>query len=135
MRKGYKPVGSFHAHALSPNAVPETVWQEAAIRRTNVGNRVSMSYPQASRYEVCVNGKCVRLRPMAHRFVEILLIRGPFAWIWYDELTELLWPDPDTQALTAREVLKGLIVQARDVGVPVETYYGWGCRIATEQNG
>jgi hypothetical protein len=94
-----------------------------------------MTYPQALRREVTVDGLTYRLSPMCHRLLLILLLRGPNRVTTNADLIEALWPDPDTQPEATRENIHAYVMRLRRLGVPIETLGRVGLRLATDLKG
>lgn len=98
------------------------------IQRDNVGNEVSMTFPESLNHTLRINGRRVSLPRKAHQVAEMLMLRRD--WVWRDELMEYMYPDPDDMALTWGNLLSRCVRQLREIGFPLETYHGWGMRLA-----
>ena len=96
---------------------------------------VAMTVPQMRRRECSVDGKRWRLAPGVHRLLVILMLADPDLVVSYEDLVEMMWPDPDTQPLTAVMVIHAYMQTLRRVGVTIETERGRGLRIARESRG
>jgi DNA-binding response OmpR family regulator len=94
-----------------------------------------MTLPQYRRRECLLDGAPIHLSPHEAELVALLLVSPPDRPLAYETLVEGLWPDPDTQALTALGVLGSVVVKLRRKGVPIETEWGWGFFISARERG
>jgi DNA-binding response OmpR family regulator len=94
-----------------------------------------MTLPQLRRREASVDGRVMRLRPMETALVSTLLASSPYRPLDYDALIEAMWPNPDTQALTAHNVLHVMVVRLRRRGIEIQTWWGRGFVIPAECRG
>jgi DNA-binding response OmpR family regulator len=88
--------------------------------------RVAMTLPQYRRGEVSVDGVPVHLTPNEAELVALLLASPPDRGLTKETLIEAIWPNPDTQAVTAPKVIDVMVMRARKKGVPIETVWGRG---------
>jgi DNA-binding response OmpR family regulator len=96
---------------------------------------VSMTLPQAKRREATIDGRRVRLRPGGHRLLKLLLLSNPQRFISPQSLVETMWPNPDTQPLTATNIVRVYVTWLRKLGVHIERQNGFGYRIPPENRG
>jgi DNA-binding response OmpR family regulator len=91
---------------------------------------ISMTVPQYRRREVTINGHCVTMAGKRHELLAALLVnRGQ--WLTYDQIIEIMWPDPDNQPLTALGCIDQALLRLRRVlGVDaIECRWGLGLRM------
>lgn len=100
-----------------------------------IGARVSMTSPQCHRCEANVDGIVTHLSWMECVLVAHLLVSPPHKVLDYETIIEALWPDPDTQALTARNVLSVMLRHLRGKGIAIETHWGRGLCIPAAARG
>jgi DNA-binding response OmpR family regulator len=93
---------------------------------------VAMTVPDYQRRSCVVDGHRVHMSRMQTEFLALLLVRHPHHIAEPEALIEALWPNPDTQALTATNVISQLVLRLRKRGVPIETIWGRGYRITEE---
>lgn len=98
-------------------------------------SRVSMTLPQFYRCEANVDGTLVHLTPMETEMVSLLLTSPPDRAVGYWTLVEGLWPNPDTQALTADQVLHVMAAKLRRKGIAITTWWGRGMYIPRHARG
>ncbi len=96
---------------------------------------VSMTLPQAKRSEATINGQRVQITPGGHRLLKLLLLSNPGRFISPQNLVETMWPNPDTQPLTALNILRVYVTWLRKLDVRIEQQYGFGYRIPPENRG
>lgn len=94
-----------------------------------------MTLPQALRHEAMINGNLIRLRPLQHELLTLLLLRSPGHLVPAGDIVEALWPDPDRQPLATTDTIHFCVMQLRRIGVPVEVRRGLGWRIPEEARG
>lgn len=80
---------------------------------------ISMTWPQALRREVAVDGRAIRLSPLEHDVVAAILMAPPDRELSTPDLIERVWPNADTQPECARQVLRSTVSRARRRGVPI----------------
>lgn len=97
--------------------------------------RISMTYPQLRRREVSVDDELIHLTPMETDVVMVMLLRPPGYLVSKAELTEVLWPDPEAQPITAIRVIYMMIMRLRRKGVPIESRMNWGYAIPAAARG
>lgn len=96
---------------------------------------VSMTYPEFRRRECLVDGRLVHLSGHEAEMLLALLLTPPDRVLEKETLVEVLWPDPDTQPLTAINILTVLKYKLRSKGVKIDTAYGRGFTILEEHRG
>lgn len=87
---------------------------------------IRMTYPMLRRREVEIDGCIVRLEPQAFKLAERLLLCG--SWTTNEEAIELLWPNPNTQPLTARTALSVYLYRLRSIGFLIDVDYRGGIK-------
>lgn len=94
--------------------------------------RLSMTMPQARRHEVVAGGLVVRLPAGAHRLLTILMLRRGRC-VTYEEMVDIMWPDPDEQPLTAMSIIDQYLshLRARLGFNVVDMFFGVGLRLST----
>jgi DNA-binding phage protein len=97
--------------------------------------RITMSVPQYRRSECSVDGRPVHLFPQSAELVALLLVSPPDRCVPYDLIIEAVWPDPDSQALTAVHVLHVMVTKLRHRGVHIFTEWGRGLFLPAECRG
>jgi DNA-binding winged helix-turn-helix (wHTH) protein len=97
--------------------------------------KVSMTLPQMRRGE-CVLGDAliVRLTPCELSLLALLLVTPPGRVVEYDEIIETLWPDPDTQPLTAPKIISVIKYRLQLKGIHIDCYWGRGCYSIPAEN-
>jgi DNA-binding response OmpR family regulator len=98
-------------------------------------NQVSMTHPECLRHQCRVNGTIVPLSPMETDLLAALLITKPDRVLTYETMIELLWPNPDTQALNARKIMTILKYRLQLKGVVIVTTWGRGYTIPERNRG
>lgn len=94
-----------------------------------------MTYPEYLRRECRVDGHRLRMRPTDTEFLALLLVASPHKVVEHATIIEALWPDPDTQALTANKLVSIVITRLRKAGVPIKNVWGRGYLIPAECRG
>lgn len=86
-----------------------------------------MTWPQHQRGQCQVDGHVVELGRRLADILSTLLARSPHI-VPTEDLIEEVWPDPDTQPLTARHILSRCAADLRRlVGrTHIRTLYRWG---------
>lgn len=97
-----------------------------------MSGRVSMTMPQYRRGECSVNGRPRHLNRQCTELLALLLVSPPNRVVPYDVAVEGVWPDPDSQALTAVDVLHVIVTTLRHRGVRIDTEWGRGFVIPAE---
>ncbi len=95
----------------------------------------SMTLPQARRSEATINGHRVHIPPGGHRLLKLLLLSNPQRFISPQNLVEAMWPNPETQPLTALCIVRLYVTRLRQLGVRIDRHYGFGYRIPPENRG
>jgi DNA-binding response OmpR family regulator len=73
-----------------------------------------------------ISGRTKRLTRLETEILAVLLVAHPDRWTTIDDLIEAVWPDPDTQPLTANRDLGVYIWRLRRYGVGIETRFSHG---------
>jgi DNA-binding response OmpR family regulator len=89
---------------------------------------VRITLPMARRHQAEINGRVIRLPTQTYQLLELIVLRGDL-FSSYDELVEMLWPDPDLQPLTARDIVQTYICRLRKLGVRFSVFHGLGYRL------
>lgn len=80
-----------------------------------------MTLPMSLRHEVEVDGEVIRLSPLIHRTVEVLLLNYP-RWLSISALVERVYPDPDHEPDWAEDCVHLYLWKARAAGVPISGF-------------
>jgi len=88
-----------------------------------------MTLPQALRHEAFTPLGLIKLRPLPHALLTLLLLRRPEDFVGLDDIVEALWPDPDKQPLATSDCIHFYVMQLRRAGVSIEVRRGQGWRI------
>src|SRR3954453_22266934 len=88
-----------------------------------------MTLPQARRRQALIAGRIVKLSPMRHKLLTLLLLRGPNELVSAAEIIEVLWPDADAQPYGAGDCIHIFLMQLRRAGAIIEGQHGRGWRI------
>jgi hypothetical protein len=134
-----QPIRDYHRLAMykaETEGVPDDLWfGSTAVTRYNDGNVISMSYPASTRLQARINGRLVRFKPSTHELLTLLLIRGPRAFTTRLEMIDLLYEHrEDGGPLSAKNRIAQMFREMSSKGVPFESYYSWGVRIASAEN-
>jgi DNA-binding response OmpR family regulator len=87
-----------------------------------------MTVPQWQRRRCRLNGRLVRLSPLATELLAVLLVRDPAGFVSLNDLIEALW-HPDLEPEYPDRVVSHYVIALRRLGIPIENERGFGWRI------
>jgi DNA-binding response OmpR family regulator len=98
-------------------------------------SRVSMTYPEYLRNQCMLDGVRIHLSPHETELLAMLLVTRPDRVAEYEAMVEVIWPNPDEQALTAMKSVTVLKYRLAGKGIEIKTERGRGLHIAEENRG
>jgi DNA-binding winged helix-turn-helix (wHTH) protein len=99
--------------------------------------QISVFTPELDYLGCQINGERIRLSPMQHRLLVILLLQHPDKYINMENLIERLWENPDNHIELPENNIRNHLMMLRKIGIPIvrAENYGLGYRIPREARG
>jgi hypothetical protein len=88
--------------------------------------RVSMTWPEYQRGQCTIDGMRCKVGPAIAELLALLLISDPATFVGMDDILDALWPNPDRQPDTWRNVVSVYMAKLSGLGVQIERRVGRG---------